>query len=67
MKNNNEIEIKLLKFPDCIITRPSMYIGGLENPDVIFREIIDNAIDESYSYFQCNKILIMIKIIMDFT
>lgn len=58
MKNNNEIEIKLLKFPDCIITRPSMYIGGLENPDVIFREIIDNAIDESYSYFQCNKILI---------
>lgn len=52
---DSQIEIQLLEFPDCVRTRPGMYIGGLEDPSVIFREIIDNFMDESYACSYCNK------------
>lgn len=39
-------EIIKLGFPDFIRIRPGMYIGDLDNPDVIFREIVDNCTDE---------------------
>lgn len=53
----NENEIKLLNFPDNVRTRPSTYVGGLECPDNIFREVIDNSMDESYAS-SCDKIYI---------
>lgn len=57
VKNRNENEIKLLNFPDNVRTRPSTYVGGLESPDNIFREVIDNSMDESYAS-SCDKIFI---------
>ena len=47
--NNEEIEISVLEGPAIVRERASMYIGGIENPDVIFREIVDNAFDEVYA------------------
>lgn len=58
IETTNEIEIKLLEFPECVRKRPGMYIGGLEDPSVIFREIIDNAFDESYAVTSCDKIYV---------
>lgn len=55
MQQENNIEIKLLEFPECCRMRPGMYIGGVEDPSVIFREIIDNFMDESYACEYCNK------------
>ena len=46
---NEEINIKLLDYPENVRTRSGMYVGGLEDSSVIFREIIDNAFDESYA------------------
>lgn len=43
---DKDIEIVHLKFPDNIRTRPGMFIGSTENPDIILREVVDNAIDE---------------------
>lgn len=54
-ETTNEIEIKLLNYPDNVRTRPSMYVGGTENPDIIFREVTDNFCDESYACPTCNK------------
>ena len=42
-------DIIRLDYPDCIIKRPGMYVGSLDNANVIFRESIDNAIDELYA------------------
>ena len=39
-------EIKELKFPANIRTRPGMYVGSVDSPEVIIREMIDNSIDE---------------------
>lgn len=55
---NEEISIKLLDYPENVRTRSGMYVGGLEDSSVIFREIIDNAFDESYAWPKCNKIFI---------
>ena len=55
---DSEIEIKLLDYPENVRTRSGMYVGGLEDSSVIFREIIDNAFDESYSCSFCNQIFI---------
>ena len=55
MQQENNIEIKLLEFPECCRMRPGMYIGGVEDPSVIFREIIDDFMDESYACEYCNK------------
>lgn len=46
MKEVIENNITLLKFPENVRTRPGMYIGSQENPNVILREIVDNSIDE---------------------
>lgn len=46
---NDEIVISVLEGPEVIRQKPGMYIGGTENPDVIFREIVDNAFDEVYA------------------
>ena len=42
-------EIKLLKFPECVRMRPGMYVGDIDNTDVLLREIIDNSLDEAIS------------------
>lgn len=54
---NDEIKIKLIEFPDCVRKRVGMYVGGAEDASVIFREIIDNSMDEAYSS-SCNNIFI---------
>lgn len=46
---NDEVVISVLEGPEVIRQKPGMYIGGTENPDVIFREIVDNAFDEVYA------------------
>jgi DNA gyrase/topoisomerase IV subunit B len=46
MSEQLENDIKLLKYPENVRTRPGMYIGSTENPNVILREIVDNSIDE---------------------
>lgn len=48
---DNEIEIKLLKFPDCIRQRSGMYISSVDNANVLLREVIDNATDEANAGF----------------
>lgn len=53
-----EINIEVKDFPENVRTRPGMYVGGVDDPSVIFREIIDNAFDESYAYSKCNQIFI---------
>jgi DNA gyrase/topoisomerase IV subunit B len=55
---DSKIEIKLLDYPENVRTRSGMYVGGLEDSSVIFREIIDNAFDESYACSWCNQVLI---------
>jgi DNA gyrase/topoisomerase IV subunit B len=47
--NKEEIEISVLEGPAIVRERAGMYVGSLENPDVIFREIVDNAFDEVYA------------------
>ena len=42
----DEIEITQLKFPENVRKRAGMYIGSTNNPNEIYREIVDNAIDE---------------------
>lgn len=53
-----EINIVTLDYPENVRTRSGMYVGGLEDSSVIFREIIDNAFDESYASPSCNQIFI---------
>lgn len=52
-----EIKIKLLEFPECVREKVGMYVGGAEDATVIFREIIDNSMDEAYSS-SCDNIYI---------
>lgn len=52
-----EIKIKLLEFPECVREKVGMYVGGAEDATVIFREIIDNSMDEAYSS-SCDNIFI---------
>lgn len=58
MSNETQDDIIKLTFPDCVRTRPGMYIGGTETADVLLREIIDNSIDECYKCKTCNTIII---------
>lgn len=39
-------DVTQLKFPENIRARYGMYIGDANNPKVIFREIVDNSMDE---------------------
>ena len=39
-------EIKLLKYPECVRTRPGLYVGGLDDASILLREVIQNALDE---------------------
>lgn len=39
-----------LDFPLNVRTRPGMYLGEMNCPDVILREAIDNSIDELYAF-----------------
>ena len=52
-KEDKDIEIVHLKFPENIRKRPGMYIGGIDNADVILREVIDNSIDELFNCKNC--------------
>ena len=53
----DEIIIRSLSDAQAVRTRPGMYVGGVENPDLIFREVIDGSFDESYAT-GCDSILI---------
>jgi DNA gyrase/topoisomerase IV subunit B len=65
--NKEEIEISVLEGPAIIRERAGMYIGSLENPDVIFQEIVDNAFDEVYaSKRTTGDRFLLIQIIMEF-
>jgi len=44
--NQEEIKITYLPFPECVKKRSGVYLGGIENFDIPFREIQDNALDE---------------------
>ena len=56
-KEDKDIEIVHLKFPENIRKRPGMYIGGIDNADVILREVIDNSIDELFNCKNCNTVI----------
>jgi len=58
MNTQTQDDIIKLDFPDSVRTRPGMYIGSCENPNVLLREIIDNSIDECYKCDYCDTILI---------
>jgi DNA gyrase/topoisomerase IV subunit B len=57
MAEEKEIKIKLLEFPECVREKVGMYVGGADDATVIFREIIDNSMDEAYSS-SCDNIYI---------
>ena len=54
--NNNNNEVKFLDFPENVRSRPQMYVGSVDNPSVIFREVVDNSIDELYNSKKCDTV-----------
>ena len=50
-----EIKIKSLKWYEHIRQRPGMYVGNLENCDILVREVLDNSIDEALAGY-CQNI-----------
>lgn len=46
MNKKEEIEIKFLSPRDAVRKRAGMYVGGVENANVLIREILDNCGDE---------------------
>ena len=50
-----EIKIKSLKWYEHIRQRPGMYVGNLDNCDILVREVLDNAIDEALAGY-CQNI-----------
>lgn len=63
MNQNQAEDIRLLEWPECVKQRAGLYIGtsaGEEgnNPNVLTRELINNAQDESYLDRSCNMIFI---------
>jgi len=50
-----DIKIKSLKWYEHIRQRPGMYVGNLENCDILVREVLDNSIDEALAGY-CNNI-----------
>lgn len=46
MEKKIDNDITLLRFPLNVRTRPGMYIGSQENPNVLLREIVNNSVDE---------------------
>jgi len=63
--SDKEIDIVELEFPVNIRTRSGMYIGSTDNPNVILREIIDNAVDESFGSSTCDQIYIVTNVDMN--
>jgi len=61
MAKEKEINIISLEFPECVRERPGMYVGGIERPDVILREAIDNTVDELMGSISCNKVDIQLR------
>ena len=55
----DENSIEVLEFPEDVRKRPGMYIGGTttEGMHHIYKEILDNSIDEAVSG-HCNKIIV---------
>ena len=49
-------DIKTLMYPQSIRTRPGMFIGSTEDASNIFREVIDNVIDEMYRCKECDTL-----------
>jgi len=65
MNYDHADEVIALKFPEDVRTRPHMYIGPTDNPNVVFREIVDNSIDECFSSENTNAILLGREVLMD--
>ncbi|MGH9552813.1 MAG: DNA gyrase/topoisomerase IV subunit B, partial [Terriglobales bacterium] len=51
--NYNSSEIEILNFPECVRTRPGMYVADTDNRGLhqLVWEIVDNAIDEHLAGF----------------
>lgn len=58
---DKEINIIALEFPENVRTRPGMYIGATDCPDVILREAVDNSVDELMGSKSCTKVDIQVK------
>lgn len=54
---NDEIVIRSLSDAEAVRTRPGIYVGAVDNPDLIFREVLDGSFDESYAT-GCDSIII---------
>ena len=62
---DEEIDIIQLEYPDNVRIRPGKMIGSTDDPDVILREAIDNAIDELFGSNKADKIHITIPKVKD--
>lgn len=51
-------DIEKLEYPEIVRRRPGQFIGAVDTPKVIFREVIDNSIDELYRSPQTNLVII---------
>lgn len=58
INNNDEIVIRALSNAQAVRTRPGMYIGTTDNPNLILAECYENNMDESFSCKTCNNIVI---------
>lgn len=54
----NSEEIRVLDPVDAVRLRPGMYIGGVQNADVLLKECWDNCQDECTACKTCNNIII---------
>lgn len=57
---DEDINIIQLDFPDNVRLRPGKLIGPTDNPDVLLREIVDNAIDEVFGSTKTDFIYVKI-------
>ena len=55
----NASSIRVLKFPETVRQRASLWIGSVDNPNHLAFEIIDNGVDENLSG-HCDSIVVVI-------
>lgn len=45
-KDYNKDQIRVLSDIEAIQMRPGMYVGSTETPNILYNEVLDNAVDE---------------------
>ena len=59
MNNNYTSEnIQVLDSINAIRLRPEMYIGSRDNPNILYKEVIDNCCDEFFNGYLQSSIII---------